>query len=136
VARKKKLKPQWPTEEELDRLDAEEAEEGSFMVNGVKRRVDTWLTPGFYDALKKRVKDRDGNECYICGSPKRLHVHHIIPRNLGGPHTMENLVTLCSGCHMSIESGNIEVAINSCVRRAIRATAPQHPSVEFDPLPR
>lgn len=83
------------------------------------RPINTWHTSGFNNTLKQYILDRDDNKCYICGRDIRLHVHHIIPRRKGGPHKPENLVTLCSGCHRSVESGNVEKAIKKCVKRAL-----------------
>ena len=34
-----------------------------------------------------------------CGQIRFLEVHHLVPRSEGGKNTMDNLVTLCSGCH-------------------------------------
>ena len=59
-----------------------------------------------YDAYQlkhwtKAVKDRDGC-CQICGSRKKLHAHHIIPKAkwLSGAYLLNNGVTLCSICHI------------------------------------
>lgn len=82
--------------------------------------VNTWYASGFTKALKDKIKQRDGWECYICGKTTNLHVHHIIPRIEGGEHTPDNLVTLCGGCHRSVESGNTENAIEKCIARAMR----------------
>lgn len=44
--------------------------------------------------------------CYICGDDRQhvLETHHIVPQRHGGSDQEENLVTLCSSCHSSIES--------------------------------
>ncbi len=68
---------------------------------------------------KAKVLERDGYKCYICHKTTNLHVHHIIPRQEGGTDEMENLITLCAGCHKSVESGDSLRAIRSCVRRAV-----------------
>jgi len=78
-----------------------------------------WLLGNIPLSVRERVLERDGHRCYICGRTKNLHLHHIIPRSQGGPHTEDNLITLCSGCHRSVESGDLEKAVRNCVRRAI-----------------
>ena len=93
-----------------------------FRVNGEVHQIDTHGTDGFSDKLRESVMERDNNCCFICGAKGNLHVHHIIPRKIGGKHTMDNLVTLCPGCHMSIESGNMRNAIRQCVTRTNRET--------------
>ncbi|MHB8172112.1 MAG: HNH endonuclease [Thermincolia bacterium] len=84
------------------------------------KTISTWLTSGFNNGLKKAILERDGHMCYICGKTTSLHVHHIIPRKEGGPHIPENLVTLCSGCHKTIESGCVEKAVKKCVQRTLQ----------------
>ena len=34
----------------------------------------------------------------------KLTVHHIIPREEGGTHAMENLITLCEECHIRVHA--------------------------------
>jgi HNH endonuclease len=59
--------------------------------------------------LRMRVLERDGYRCVVCGRrPKdhldlELHVHHVVPRRLGGPTAEENLVTLCGTCHKGLD---------------------------------
>lgn len=75
------------------------------------------------ELMKARRMETDKYTCQVCGRTAedgaRLHVHHIVPAAQGGTGDIENLVTLCSGCHRSIESGNTEKAIEQCVRRAL-----------------
>jgi transposase len=53
---------------------------------------------------KRRLAlERDHYSCRICGSTKTLHVHHIIPRRLGGKNELSNLITLCAACHERLE---------------------------------
>ena len=57
--------------------------------------------------IRKLALERDNFECAICDSPENLEVHHIIPYRLIGKHELENLVTLCSGCHIKFEQSSI-----------------------------
>lgn len=87
--------------------------------NSLNREINMWFVGGLTEKIKTNVRNRDKNKCVICGKTSNLHVHHIIPRVNSGTHTMDNLVTLCGGCHRSVESGDMEVAIKNCVRRAL-----------------
>lgn len=53
----------------------------------------------------KKVKERDGNVCKICGSTKCLHAHHIIPRRKNKElwYDLNNGITLCNSCHAKVE---------------------------------
>lgn len=75
---------------------------------------DLWHKP-FTEELKQEVKDRDGWKCVICESETDLHVHHKIPRNKGGIHHKENLVTLCASCHGAVETADIQHAFKKCL---------------------
>jgi hypothetical protein len=54
--------------------------------------------------IRKRVLDRDGYTCQLCGDKtKQLHVHHREIRRIGMNDDMDNLVTLCKSCHKIVE---------------------------------
>ena len=54
---------------------------------------------------RRRVYARDRHRCRHCGSPHRLHLHHIIPWSKGGRSRMKNLITLCRSCHALVHAG-------------------------------
>ena len=52
--------------------------------------------------LRLLILKRDNWRCIECNSQvkgRNAHVHHKIPRALGGADTEQNLITLCAGCH-------------------------------------
>ena len=56
-----------------------------------------------WSKLRKKALRRDNHECHVCksspGQGGSLHVHHIEPRSEGGEDSLDNLITLCHGCH-------------------------------------
>ncbi len=53
-----------------------------------------------YKRLMKLVLKRDDSRCQKCGSLENLQIHHQIKRSHQGNDALQNLVTLCSYCHM------------------------------------
>lgn len=54
-----------------------------------------------YGTAWRELRDRVLRErpvCAMCGLPAN-HVHHIVPKVLGGTDAIENLVSLCAACH-------------------------------------
>ena len=54
--------------------------------------------------VRRAVFNRDGWRCRKCGRPGRLECDHVTPmqRESGGdPYDMQNLQTLCRGCHIA-----------------------------------
>jgi 5-methylcytosine-specific restriction endonuclease McrA len=51
--------------------------------------------------VKLAVHERDGGCCIICGTPVpwNMSCAHVVPRSSGGLGVVQNIVTLCSGCH-------------------------------------
>ena len=58
------------------------------------------------ERLRRAVMERDRHRCRAtgCGRTSFLAVHHKIPREDGGKNAMENLITLCSGCHRALHA--------------------------------
>ncbi|WP_420619810.1 HNH endonuclease [Candidatus Poriferisocius sp.] len=58
---------------------------------------------------KRRILDSDGYQCKICHKRQsawpeiELQAHHIRPFSQGGLTIDENLITLCSECHQSLD---------------------------------
>jgi 5-methylcytosine-specific restriction protein A len=57
------------------------------------------LGPEDYSALRRRVLERDGWRCQLCGSFADLQVHHIRSRSRLGDDQLDNLIVLCAHCH-------------------------------------
>lgn len=57
--------------------------------------------PPYWKYLRLVVLDRDAHRCQVSGCPSRLelHIHHMKPVSLGGPHSPNNLVSLCDFHH-------------------------------------
>lgn len=52
------------------------------------------------DSIKKKVFDRDGKKCAVCGSTEKLCIDHIFPVSRGGFTQMDNLQILCEKCNI------------------------------------
>lgn len=50
-------------------------------------------------ALRMKVFERDGNACVFCGTTENLTMDHVIPKQLKGQYTFDNLQTLCFSCN-------------------------------------
>jgi hypothetical protein len=41
--------------------------------------------------------------CVVCGHVPPNDLHHVVPRDRGGPDVAENIVPLCRRCHQLVE---------------------------------
>jgi 5-methylcytosine-specific restriction endonuclease McrA len=57
------------------------------------------LDANSYLELHRRVLERDGWRCQVCGSMQCLQVHHLKFRSQSGGDEEQNLITLCAECH-------------------------------------
>lgn len=51
--------------------------------------------------LRRRVLQKDGYRCSVCGGVRQLEVHHIIPRHIAPDkkYQIENLQVICRSDH-------------------------------------
>ena len=84
------------------------------------RLIDYRAIGGFNEIIKNKVRERDGFKCQVCGKDTDLHIHHIIPRRMGGSHDLNNLILLCSSCHMAIETNDVDHAVKKCTNNALK----------------
>ena len=69
------------------------------------------------ESVKKATLIRDHNKCRCCGigGPQWAGIlvyHHVIPVYAGGPDTVENGLTLCVNCHLTLHNyitGDVQV---------------------------
>ena len=108
---------------ELQDLDADVDEDSLESLNKTNeiRKDDMHQTVGerhFVDSsVKKATLIRDGNKCRCCGIGGAqwagvLVYHHLIPVYAGGPDTVENGLTLCVNCHLTLHNyitGDVQV---------------------------
>lgn len=67
-------------------------------------------TPPTPESLKNElIFERADQYCEWCtdGPLDNPEVHHIIPRNEGGPNDPDNLIVLCPTCHRKADNGGI-----------------------------
>ncbi len=54
-----------------------------------------------YRAHREKVFKIHGHVCAYCGTDEgQMHIDHIIPRKVGGDHSIENLQVLCKSCNL------------------------------------
>jgi hypothetical protein len=68
-------------------------------------------SPGVSPGMRRLVEDRDGGVCAnpSCERDAYLEVHHIIPREEGGPTVLCNLLLLCWDHHEDLHEGGWSV---------------------------
>ena len=52
------------------------------------------------ESIKKKVFERDGKVCAICGRSEKLCIDHILPVSRGGFTKLDNLQVLCEKCNL------------------------------------
>lgn len=49
--------------------------------------------------IRAQAIKKYGNKCEVCGFKLVIDTHHILSKNKGGSHTINNLIILCPNCH-------------------------------------
>lgn len=69
-----------------------------------------------------------GNQCELCFYNIAIDTHHIIPKYLGGPHEIDNLMVICQNCHalvtrkkIIINSRKDIIKVSRKIRKLIRS---------------
>ena len=60
-----------------------------------------WRTkplPPDWEKTRRRILERDGGRCYLCGRGGCRKVDHIVPVSQGGGEEDSNLGTICDPC--------------------------------------
>ena len=75
------------------------------MNKAILKHARVRLDPEAYRELHRQILERDSWRCQACGSMQRLQVHHLRFRSHSGSDSEENLITLCSECHVQLHVG-------------------------------
>jgi 5-methylcytosine-specific restriction endonuclease McrA len=96
------------TPEYREKLSRSKRGEANGMWRGGKNPTDKRLKHWSWKQARAACYERDNWTCRDCDvkcrNQVRIQAHHVIPRRLGGGDELENLVTLCAGCHRSREA--------------------------------
>lgn len=57
------------------------------------------------EEVKRRVFERDGRRCILCGSSNGKPNAHFVARSQGGLGIEQNIITLCPQCHFEYDNG-------------------------------
>ena len=52
--------------------------------------------------IRMQAIKKYGDKCELCGYKLSVDTHHILPKNKGGLHEIDNLMVLCPNCHALI----------------------------------
>lgn len=82
--------------------------------------VDVEAGPRKLSGQAKRLFERDGDECWLCGDPlgDDITVEHKQPRALGGTSADENCALCHGGCNRSV--GHLPLSAKEAARAQIR----------------
>lgn len=72
-------------------------------------KKDSLVYKGFKEAKKKYFSKPQ--VCAVCGTPKKIQIHHIIPNRLTQDQRKQNLIPLCPLHHNRIERMTAELHI-------------------------
>ena len=70
-----------------------------------------------FDGNRERALERDLNECRLCGTTESLVVHHQDGTGEDDTpnHNLDNLLTVCRGCHQRIHRLDFRIINNEIV---------------------
>ncbi len=71
----------------------------AFITYTYKRLLAEEITPSSL-VTENKILVRQENACVYCGSEKDLQWEHLIPRSIGGPDNIDNLVLSCRLCNL------------------------------------
>lgn len=94
-------------------------------------KEDSSSYKGNFSSVKRKYFSRV-QFCAMCGTTKRIHIHHIIPYRLTHDNGLDNLIPLCISHHKQFENmsldfieslnGNLDIA-KDCINAILR---PRH----------
>lgn len=84
-----------------------------------KEEYREYLKTEHWQEVRKARLSVDKYRCYLCGTSKRLNVHHLRYDNLGDENVRKDLISLCLHCHLMLH--RVQNATQAEYRRAVRS---------------
>jgi len=73
-----------------------------------------------WDNIRRKVYQRDGYRCVLCGKKGKLAAHHLIPVKVSKDNSLSNLVSVCDSCHRKLESIGLKILQEGGSRADVR----------------
>jgi hypothetical protein len=73
-----------------------------------------------WDGIRRKVYQRDGYRCVLCGKKGKIHAHHIIPVKVSKDNSLSNLVSVCDKCHRKLEAVGLKILQEGGSRAMVR----------------
>lgn len=67
--------------------------------------------------IRRQALREYGKRCELCGYHLFVETHHITPKHQGGAHEVDNLMVVCSNCHVLLTRGYVKLFGRSGVPR-------------------
>lgn len=71
-------------------------------------------------SVKRRVWERDGAQCILCGNREAMPNAHYISRAQGGLGVEQNVVTLCADCHRRYDQSTEREMLRKLIKRYLQ----------------
>ena len=72
-------------------------------------------------AIKRKVWERDGQRCIICGNHNAMPNAHFISRANSGRGIEQNIVTLCIQCHYNYDQTDKRPQYKEFIRNYLKS---------------
>jgi hypothetical protein len=74
------------------------------------KNVNCFLFMSAYSSTKRAIKEDFDHTCQFCYQQfpaNKLQIHHILRRRDGGTNDPNNLIPLCSDCHLTVHKHDL-----------------------------
>lgn len=130
----------WKVLTHNDRVDLKP---GEYLLVEPPPEVNVRFSRNISAKLRAEVFDRNGFTCQMCGLTPgdvdpftarkvRLHVGHIVDKNLGGKDELSNLRTLCSTCNQGAKNITTEKPTGIWLLSQVRRSGIQEQKAVFE----
>src|SRR3989338_3570125 len=67
--------------------------------------------------IRRQALRKHGKRCELCGYHLFIETHHIVRKHQGGPNEVDNLMVVCSNCHILLTRGYVKLFSRAGISR-------------------